>query len=44
VISDSGKLKAYEVKYDKNQVKAGKYKLFSEAYPRSLYNLLDESF
>jgi len=33
VISDSGKLKAYEVKYDKNQVKAGKYKLFSEAYP-----------
>jgi predicted AAA+ superfamily ATPase len=33
VLSDIGKLKAFEVKYDKNQVRTSKYRLFKEAYP-----------
>lgn len=33
VLSDTGKLKAFEVKYGQNQIEANKYKLFMEAYP-----------
>lgn len=33
VLSDTGKYKAFEVKYDQNQVRVSKYKLFKEAYP-----------
>lgn len=33
ILSDSDKPKAIEVKYDKNQVKPGKYKIFKESYP-----------
>jgi len=33
VLSDIGQSKAIEVKYDKNQLKVSKYKLFREAYP-----------
>jgi predicted AAA+ superfamily ATPase len=34
VLSDIGDSKAIEVKYDKNQLKVNKYKLFTEAYPK----------
>jgi len=33
VLSDSERLKALEVKYDSNQVKLKKYRLFTETYP-----------
>jgi predicted AAA+ superfamily ATPase len=33
VLSDIGKLKAFEVKYNINQLKVNKYKLFAKAYP-----------
>jgi predicted AAA+ superfamily ATPase len=33
VLSDIEKIKAIEVKYDKNQIKTSKYKVFNEAYP-----------
>lgn len=33
VLSDIGKYKAFELKYDKNQIRVNKYKLFKEAYP-----------
>ena len=33
VLSDIGESKAIEVKYDKNQLKVNKYKLFKETYP-----------
>jgi predicted AAA+ superfamily ATPase len=33
VLDDNGGSKAIEVKYDKNQFKVNKYKLFKEAYP-----------
>jgi len=33
VLSESGRMLAFEVKYDKSQVKESKYKLFTEAYP-----------
>jgi uncharacterized protein len=33
VLSDIAEPKAIEVKYDKNQIKVNKYKLFTEAYP-----------
>ncbi|MCK9641351.1 MAG: ATP-binding protein [Prolixibacteraceae bacterium] len=33
VLSDIDRIKAIEVKYDNNQVKLNKYKLFAEAYP-----------
>jgi predicted AAA+ superfamily ATPase len=33
VLSDIGETKAFEVKFDKNQIKVNKYKLFTEAYP-----------
>ena len=33
VLSDIGKYKAFEVKYDKSQIRVNKYKLFKEAYP-----------
>lgn len=33
VLPDIGESKAIEVKYDKNQLKVNKYKLFKEAYP-----------
>jgi len=33
ILSDIAKPHAIEVKYDSNQVKPGKYKLFNEAYP-----------
>ena len=33
VLSDFGVSKAFEVKYDNNQVKINKYKLFTETYP-----------
>ena len=33
VLSESGRTQAFEIKYDKNQVKESKYRLFNEAYP-----------
>lgn len=33
VLSDSGRISAFEVKYDKNQIRQSKYRLFTEAYP-----------
>ena len=33
VLSDIGKQKAFEVKYNKNQIRINKYRLFKEAYP-----------
>lgn len=38
VISDSDEPKAIEVKYDKNQLKPGKYKIFKETYPEVSLN------
>jgi len=38
VISDSDEPKAIEVKYDKNQLKPGKYKIFKETYPEVYLN------
>lgn len=50
VLEDNGGSKAIEVKYDKNQFKVNKYKLFKEAYPEIplhyiwLYPFDNESF
>ena len=33
VLSDSGRTQAFEVKYDKSQIRQSKYKLFIETYP-----------
>jgi len=33
ILSDSGRMQAFEIKYDKSQLKESKYRLFTEAYP-----------
>ena len=33
VLSDISKYKAFEVKFERNQIRANKYNLFKEAYP-----------